>query len=287
MLEQRSDRSLPLLITLIAVAVVIMTFDIRASGGGVMGSFRAGTNRLLAPLQPAGSVVVDPLASLVENLGDIAGLRAKNEALRGRLAEAQARIAAVEDQLERLEVLERLQELELDVADLVRTNANVIGRTDSFDLSFRIDKGEESGVLAGHPVLDENGYLVGRVLESWEGGAIVVPMVGDVESVTVGVGDQVGTLSPVRGSDLMVLEVFEHAEAVSAGDQVVTSPFSAVFPPSIPVGEVVEDSSPQGQALSTLVSPYADPFRIRVVVVIAWPADAVSSEIPPLSVPEE
>lgn len=286
MLDQRSDRSLPLLITLIAVAVVIMTFDIRAGGGGVMGSFRAGTNRLLEPLQAAGSVVVDPLANLVENLGDIAGLRAENEALRGRLAEAQARIASVEDQLERLEVLERLQELELDVADLVRTNANVIGRTDSFDLSFRIDKGEESGVLAGHPVLDENGYLVGRVLESWQGGAIVVPIVGDIESVTVGVGDQVGTLSPVRGSDLMVLEVFENAEPVSAGDQVVTSPFSAVFPPSIPVGEVVEDASPQGQALSTLVDPYADPFRIRVVVVIAWPADAVSGEITP-SVPEE
>ncbi|NIR41406.1 MAG: rod shape-determining protein MreC, partial [Actinobacteria bacterium] len=63
--------------------------------------------------------------------------------------------------------LERLEGLELAVEDLVRTNANVIGRTDSFDRSFRIDRGEESGVLVGHPVLDANGYLVGRVLEAW------------------------------------------------------------------------------------------------------------------------
>lgn len=277
MLNHRRDRTLPLFVTLVAIAVVIMTFDIRAGGGGMIGSFRAGTNRLLAPLQSLGTVIVNPIADLVDNLGDIAGLRAENEALRARLAEAQATMAAVEDQLERLEVLERLQGLELDIANLVTTNANVIGRTDSFDLSFRIDRGEEAGVLAGHPVLDENGYLLGRVLDSWLGGAIVVPLIGDVESVTVGVGDQVGTLSPVLGSDEMVLEVFETAKPVRSGAQVVTSPFSAAFPPSIPVGEIIEDAKPQGTALTARVAPYGDPFRIRVVVVVAWPADPASA----------
>ncbi len=287
--EYRTDRSIPLLITLLVLAILIMTFDIRSDGRGLAGTVREGASRILAPLQAAGSFVVDPLADVVDNLGDIANLRAENEALRARLGEAQADLAAVEDQLERLAVLERLNALELAVEDLVRTNANVIGRTDSFDLSFRIDKGEESGVLTGHPVLDENGYLVGRVLEAWDGGAVVVPLIGDVESVTVGVADQLGTLSPVLGSEQMVLEVFETARPVRAGDQVVTSPFGLAFPPSIPVGEIAEDASPQGQALTALVDPYSDPQRLRVVTVVTWPRDPASaaSGEQPTDVPSE
>lgn len=277
MRDQTADRSLPVLVTLVAVALVVMTFDVRAQGEGMVGSFRAGVNRLLSPFQAVASAVVNPVADLLNNVGDIAGLRAENDALRARLAAAQARLASVEDQLERLRVLERLLDLELDLGDLTLTNANVIGRTDSFDMAFRIDKGEESGVLAGHPVLDPNGYLVGRVLDSWRGGAIVVPLTGDTEAVTVGVGDQTGTLSAVIGTDEMILEVFETARPVRAGDQVVTSPFSASFPPSIPVGEIVESAEPQGQALTARVRPYADPSRLRVVAVVAWPPDPVTA----------
>lgn len=275
MRDHHTDRTVPLFVTLLVVAFLVMTFDIRAQGEGVIGSFRAGANRLLNPFQAAGTAVFDPLANLASNVRDVAGLRAENEALRARLAEAQAELASVEDQIERLRVLERLHDLELDVADLSTTRANVIGQTDSFDLSFRIDRGEESGVLPGHPVLDENGYLVGRVLNAWHGGATVVPLIGDVESVTVGVGDQVGTLSPVLGSGEMVLEVLEMARPVQAGDRVVTSPFSASVPPSIPVGEVVADAEPQGQTLIARVNPYADPQRLRVVVVVTWPRDPI------------
>lgn len=281
--DYRSDRSVPLFVTLLVIAVVIMTFDVRSEGTGLIATFREGTNRMLSPLQAAGTFVVEPVADVVDNLRQIGNLRAENDALRARLAEAQAELASVEDQLERLAVLERLQGLELAVADLVRTNANVIGRTDSFDGSFRIDRGEESGILVGHPVLDANGYLVGRIVQSWNGGAIVVPLTGDVESVTVGVNDQVGTLSPVLGSDEMVLEVFETAKPVKAGDQVVTSPFSIAFPPSIPLGEIVADAEPQGQALTAKVRPFADPQRLRVVVVVTWPrdpADAAADDVP-------
>lgn len=274
MFEQSGrDRTIPLLVTLLAVSIVIMTFDIRASGEGVVGSLRTGVNRILEPVQVAASAVVNPVADLVGNLRDVAGLRAENEALRAELAEAQAELASVEDRLERLEVLERLHDLELDLADLTTTNANVVGLTDSFDQSFRIDRGMEAGILEGHPVLDVNGYVVGRVLESWRGGAIVVPLVGDVEAITVSVGDQVGTLQAVVGSEELVLEVLENAEPVEEGDQVVTSSFSSVFPPSIPVGVIAQDARPQGQALTASVEPYADISRLRVVVVVAWPPD--------------
>lgn len=276
----RSDRTLPLVISLVVVAVLVMTFDIRSRGEGVIDSFRVGVNRLLGPLERLGSAVVDPLADFVDGLADITDLRAENASLRARLAESQAELAAVGDLLERLETLEEVLDLQLTVTALRQTPANVIGRTSGLDLSFRIDKGEESGVLPGQPVLDPNGYLVGRVLESWQGGASIVPIVGDVDAVTVTVGDQVGTLSAVLGSDTLVLEVFETARPVAAGQRVVTSSFSAAFPPSIPVGEIVEDADPRGQALTAQVRPFADPQRLRAVVVVAWPPDPGAASDP-------
>lgn len=280
MREFREDRSVPLFVTLLVIAFVIMTLDVRASGGGALDTIRTGASRLIAPVQTMASAVVDPVARLVENLSDVAGLRNENAALRAELARAQTELAAVEQDRARLEVLEEMLGLELAVEELVRTNANVIGRSDSIDELLTIDRGEESGILPGHPVLDQNGYVVGRILDSWNGGAHVVPLIRDVEGITVTVGDQFGTLQPVIGSADMVLNVLESARAVEVGDQVVTSQLSISFPRGLPVGEIVEASRPQGQTLTARVRPFTETDRLEAVVVIAWPPDpaAVAGE---------
>ena len=280
-----NDRALPLFITLVVLSIMIMTFDIRSDGEGAFSTLRSVTNGVLEPLEVAGSVVVNPLADLVENLSEITGLRAENQALRALLAEQQAQIAANADLDARLTVLERLLQLRSeDLADYTTTVANVVGQTDSFDLAFRLDKGEEAGILEGHPVLDEFGYLVGRVSESWNGGAVVVPLTADVNAVTVRVGEQVGTLEPIRGSDVMRFDVFESAVAVRAGDDVVTSSLSEAYPPSIPVGEIVSDVEPTGQTLTATVSPFSEPNRLRAVIVLTWPTeqsdDTTSTTVP-------
>lgn len=277
MREFREDRSVPLFVTLLVIAFVIMTLDVRASGEGALDTVRNGASRLIAPVQTVASAVVDPVARLVENLSDVAGLRNENAALRAELARAQAELAAVEQDRARLEVLEEMLGLELAVEELVRTNANVIGRSDSIDELLTIDRGEESGILPGHPVLDQNGYVVGRILDSWIGGAHVVPLIRDVEGITVTVGDQFGTLQPVIGSSEMVLSVLESAKAVEVGDQVVTSQLSISFPRGLPVGEIVEASRPQGQTLTASVRPFTETDRLEAVVVIAWPPDPAAA----------
>ncbi len=272
-----NDRALPLFITLVVLSIIIMTFDIRAEGEGALSSLRSVANGVLEPLETAGSIVVNPLADLVENLSEITSLRSENQALRALLAEQQAELAANADLSARLTVLERLLQLRSeDFTDFTTTAANVVGQTDSFDLAFRLDKGEEAGILAGHPVLDEFGYLVGRVSDSWNGGAIVVPLIADVNAVTVRVGEQVGTLEPIRGSDTMRFDVFENAVSVVAGQEVVTSSLAKSYPPSIPVGEIIEDSQPTGQTLTASVRPFTDPSRLRAVIVLTWPTDQIA-----------
>jgi rod shape-determining protein MreC len=279
MREFRQDHSTPLFVTLVVVAFLLMTFDIRSGGSGVTGSLRAGANAVVQPIETVVQAVVDPVADFVDGLSNIADLRAENEALRAELAEAEGELASVGDQLERLDVLENLLDLPLDVQTYSYTLANVTGRSGTFDLSFRIDKGTESAVLEGQPVLDDNGYVVGRVLESWLGGAIVVPITGDVEAVTVSVGGQDGILRSIPGGGEMELvrdmdlDVFVGATGVSAGDRVVTSRFSAAFPPGLPVGTVVADASPDGQTLTAVVEPFMDLSSLRAVVVVVWPQD--------------
>jgi rod shape-determining protein MreC len=275
--DYRSDRTVPVFITLLVVALLVMTFDVRANGQGVVGTVRDGASRMLAPVQSVVSLLAEPVADLVDNVRDIAVLREENEQLRARLAEAQAELASVEQDQARLDVLERTLDLKLQLDELVPTFANVIGRVDTLDLSFRIDKGEESGVLVGHPVLDQNGYVVGRVVDAWNGGAIVVPIVADEEGITVVVGDQVGTLRALIGNeDEMVLEVLENARPVIQGQRVVTSSLSISFPRALAVGEVIEAAAPQGTALTARVRPFSDPRRLEVVVVVAWPPDPTS-----------
>lgn len=279
MREFRQDHSLPIFVTLVVVAFLLMTFDIRSGGSGLTGSLRTGANNLVQPVESVAQAVVDPVADFVDGLSNIADLRSENEALRAKLAEAEGEIAAVGDQLERLDVLENLLDLPLDVQAFSQTLANVTGRAGTFDLSFRIDKGEDDGVLPGQPVLDDNGYVVGRVLDSWGGGATVVPITGDVEAVAVSVAGQDGILRSIPGASEMELvrdmslDVFVGATGVIAGDRVVTSRFSQAFPAGLPVGVIAEDAAPDGQNLTAVVEPFMDLQRLRAVVVIVWPQD--------------
>jgi rod shape-determining protein MreC len=279
MREFRQDRSLPLFVTLIVVAFLLMTFDLRSGGEGTLCSLRAGANNIVQPIEGVVQAVVDPIADFIDGLSDIASLRSENEALRARLAESQGELAAVGDQLQRLETLENLLDLPLDVQAFSQTLANVTGRADSFDLSFRIDKGTDDGVLVGQPVLDDNGNLVGRVLETWGGGATVVPITGDIEAVTVSVAGQDGIARPIPGSSELELvrdlslDVFVGAEPVRDGDRVVTSRFSQSFPPGIPVGSIKGDATPEGQTLTAVIEPFLDLQSLRAVVVVVWPLD--------------
>ncbi|MGH3667691.1 MAG: rod shape-determining protein MreC, partial [Acidimicrobiia bacterium] len=75
----------------------------------------------------------------------------------------------------------------------------------------------------------------------------------------------------------MDLDVFDAREPVLAGDRVLTSAASTDYPAGLPVGEVIEDASPESTSLTTTVRPFVDPEALRFVVVLAWPPDPVSA----------
>ncbi|HEY7468570.1 MAG TPA: rod shape-determining protein MreC [Acidimicrobiia bacterium] len=285
--SKRTDRALPTFITLLVVGVLLMTFDVRLEGGGVVGVLRSGTQAIVSPLQRLAAYAVTPVANALDSLSNVASLREQNAVLSAELAAAQASLVAVQDQLARLELLEQIYELGTDEEVVGRTIANVIGAVDA---ALIIDKGTNDGVVAGQPVIDTNGYVVGTVRSASTGSATVLPITATREGLTVLVGSQTGTLvSRAFSSDLgleMDLDIFDAREPVLAGDRVLTSAASTNYPAGLPVGEVIEDASPESTSLATTVRPFVDTESLRFVVVLAWPPDPVTA-VTDDTVPEE
>jgi rod shape-determining protein MreC len=274
--RDRSDHALPTLITLLVVGILLMTFDVRLQGGGVVGVMRSGTQTIVSPIQQAASIVVNPVADMIDSLSNVASLREQNVALSAELAEAQAEIVAVQDQIARLELLEQLYSLDIDAEEIGRTVANVIGRPDAFDDAIIIDKGTRDGVVVGQPVIDTNGYVVGRVRSAAPGTATIVPITVSRSGVAVLVGAQIGQLTTQLFTSDMRLDIIDAREPVLAMTRVVTSSASSAFPAGLGVGEILHDANPQNGSLTAQVRPFVDPDTLRLVVVLAWPPDPVS-----------
>jgi rod shape-determining protein MreC len=280
--RQSGDRTVPTLITLLVIGVLLMTFDIRSEGQGVTSVLRSGTQTIVSPLQKGAAFVVNPVLDVIDSLANLATLRETNLALQRDIAELEAAMIAVDDDLARLEFFEQLYDLEATGTDIGRTVAEVIGFAGPLDSALIIDKGTNEGIAVGQPVIDTNGYIVGSVQQVTSGTARIVPMTVGADGVAVTVGEQLGVVLPQINDNILRLDVNPARDPVLAGEKVVTSSQSVRFPAGYPVGEVIVDAAPTAAgSLSTLVEPYMNPNNLRVVVVLAWPPDPVSAVTEP------
>jgi rod shape-determining protein MreC len=269
-----SSRLVPTFITLLVVGVLLMTIDVRLEGKGVVGVLRSGTQTIVAPLQEAAAFVVNPVADMFDSLTNVASLREHNIALRAELAEAEAELVGVQDQLALLALLEQLYGLDTADPSLGQTVANVIGKVES---AFVVDKGTSDGVVVGQPVIDTNGYVVGTVMTVTSGSATIVPITTGRNGLTVLVNAQVGTLTPQVNTSEMRLLIGDAREPVLEGDRVVTSAGSTSYPAGLPVGVVLHDAAPESNSLTANVEPYVNTDTLRIVVILAWPPDPVTA----------
>ncbi len=269
-----SDRALPTFITLLVIGVLLMTFDVRVEGRGVVEVLRTGTQSLVAPMQKAASLAVNPIADMFESLTNVASLREQNVELRAELAEAQADRVAIQDDLALLALLEQLYGLDSVDPELGQTVASVIGKVDA---AFIVDKGSSDGVLTGQPVIDTNGYVVGTVKTVTSGSATIIPITAGRNGLTVLVDTQTGTLTPQVNTSEMRLLIGDAREPVLDGARVVTSAGSGAYPAGLPVGRVTADASPESNSLSVEVEPFVNTDTLRIVVILAWPPDPVTA----------
>jgi rod shape-determining protein MreC len=260
------------LVLLVLTAITLITLDTRRDEPGVLGAVGRAAHAIVSPIERAVNAVASPVADWFDGVTEGSALKRENRELRTDLERMQNRDRDARTALEENETLRRLLDLPV-LSDVQTVTAKVVNRSPSnFEWTVTIDKGEESGISPDMPVMGPAG-LVGRVLESWGGGAKILLLV-DPDS-NVGVRVQPGLVSGiaegVAGSARLRLDLDANAQ-VDVGDDVVTSGLeNSSFPEGLGVGRVVEtEQQPGGLGTIVRVDPWTDFDALTFVTVLRW-----------------
>lgn len=253
---KRGPAPLALLTFYIAISLALFVVDLRL--------------RSLDLLRQSIALVTDPVqraaqtpGSLVDHAGGY--LRGLHDLLdeNARLKQAQLQLAPNLLRLEHLEgENERLRKL-LAVTEREKANGAVARimytARDPFSRRIIIDKGQQSGIVAGQPAIDEAG-VVGQVTRVFPFSAEVTLITDKDQTVPVQVVRS-GQRSVVfgLGSGQLELRYIPANADINEGDLLVTSGLDGVYLPGFPVARVVSIERENSYAFA----------RIRCVPVAA------------------
>lgn len=159
-------------------------------------------------------------------------------------------------------------------ADVIGRNIEPIGNT------ITINRGAESGVLKGEPVIVSGGTLIGKIARV-ESNMSIVQLINDGESkIAATVINENKSLGIVEGGfGLSVRMTFiPQNETITPGDVIVTSGLEPLIPRGLVIGtiEAVEKEAYQPFQKAVL-TPMASLNRLRVVSVLL--TSSTSTEI--------
>jgi rod shape-determining protein MreC len=216
-----------------------------------------------APISEAGRAVLQNITDFGQSIGDYFEAGRQNGELRDELRETQARLIQAEAAQLDNQRLRQLLQLRNETADEVATGRIVTSSWDSVRRFAILSVGRDQGVLPGMPVRAAEG-LVGRVLEAGHWGARVLMIVDPGSNVPVrGVREGTPAIAVGRGDGLIELRTLEvGVTPFRPGDMVVTSGVGGIFPPDIPVAQVVRIENDLAVA-----RPLASPSRIDYAIV--------------------
>lgn len=272
---RRFDRATALFLSLLAVAFIVATFDVRSEGGGAGGVLRDGAQTLFTPLQKAMDFVTAPIVGFIDGVANVAGLRDENDRLRARVNTLEQQLQETAAMERRIEELEAILGLEAPEA-LASVTAGIYSAGPSaFDQVRYIDKGSGDGIVEGQAVIDERG-LVGRIDLVTAHSARVRLITDPLVSIGIRVQETNETgIATGQGSGPLRLEMFDATQTVLDGYVVITD--GSRFPPGIVVGTIAETAETEvGFALRTTIDPSVEFGQLDFVkVVVGWsPLDA-------------
>ena len=230
------------------------------------------------PLQTVASLP----ALLAERVGGYfasqAQLREENAELRGRLlASSQDAQRFEAAQAESAQLRRLIAAAERQPAKAVGAEILYNGR-DPYSRKVIIDKGQQAGVRAGAPVIDESG-VVGQVTRAHTLSSEVTLLTDKDQAIPVQVVRN-GLRAVAFGagsSGMLELRFMASNAEIQNGDRLVTSGIDGTYPPGIPVGTVARIERDQAYAFARIVcQPAAGVESGRYVLVLQTGAPAVA-----------
>ena len=251
------------------------------SYGQGSGSIQDGVSTIFSPLEKVSDRALKPARDLVGWFDKTFNARGENGRLKDELATVRVQAVAGQAALQENAQLRKLLQLDRDpviatsafepVPGRVRARSPTVGHS-----SVTIDLGSGDGVVVNDPVISGDG-LVGEI-------SAVQPNSSDVNLITdhtSAVSAKVlpdgvqGVIRPSVGDpEDLVLDFLNSTKTVVVGQTVVTSGWRAqglasLFPPGIPVGDVVKASVVEQEASQQVhVRPFADIANLDLVQVL-------------------
>ena len=225
---------------------------------------------MLDIVTPVWSIVrapFDGVGRAVAFAGDYFGAVSRNRALTADLAiaNAQAQKAAADQlALTQLRALMKVREpkrMTVATARLVAATSGSVVRT------AMISAGTRDGVSVGMPVIAAQG-LIGRIIETGGHAARVLLLTDPASRVPV-VVQRTGQAALAVGRNVPTLELSDRVGAevpLRSGDRLVTSGDGGVFPPGVPVGNIIASGVDPPQ-IRLAASPMGAGF---VLIEAAW-----------------
>jgi len=201
---------------------------------------------------------------------DITVLRQQNSELEDEVANLQAQVIQLQQQVGETELLAALVDFSRARPENSYRAAAVIGRDPSPFLHYVIiNRGSNDGILRGMPVVTDQG-LVGRVDAVIADAARVQLITDPASKVNVRLQNadvEASLVGSVTGD--VLLELIPQDAVLETGDLVLTSGLGGGYPPDLIIGQVVNIRSRDFDLFQrATVQPVVDFNRLQIVLVI-------------------
>ena len=201
---------------------------------------------------------------------DVTVLRQQNSELEDEVANLQAQVIQLQQQVGETQLLAALVDFSRARPENTYKAAAVIGRDPSPFLHYVIiNRGSNDGILRGMPVVTDQG-LVGRVDAVIADAARVQLITDPASKVNVRLQNadvEASLVGSVTGD--VVLELIPQDAVLETGDLVLTSGLGGGYPPDLIIGQVVNIRSRDFDLFQrATVQPVVDFNRLQIVLVI-------------------
>jgi len=264
------NRFVNIVIAVIAIFVIIGITSNTSWGSNVFGG---PVKLIVSPFQALFSWIGGGFSGIGNYFGDAAKFKQENEQLKIKVTEQEDQIRKLAEYKVENESLRKALKLVSNFDKYDRVGGNIIAKEPgNWFNTFTIDVGSDDGVKIDCPVVSAGG-LVGRVVSVSAGSSIVISIIDPYSKVSGYNSRTQQLVISVRGdinlakSGKCRLEYVD--ENIEAGDLIVTSGISGIFPRGLPIGRVTEIHQSSSQLDSyAVIQPSVDFGIIRDVIVL-------------------
>jgi rod shape-determining protein MreC len=262
---------------LVVLSLILLTAYFGEAPDGSLHSVQRGFLTVVSPIQDGANKALKPVRDLFSSIDEVFHAKSQNAELRKQVAQLRRQVVAEQAEKRSYHELLALYHVDqLGVNDYHPVTATVIGKSPNLWYeTVDINQGQSAGVREEDPVINEDGFLIGKVAQA-ASDAAVVDLITDSSmgvSARIGTSKATGILEPKVGdpNDLL-LQYLPAATQANNGEYVVTSGTlegrdASLYPPGLVIGQVYSTNE-ESAYTSVNVHPAANLHELDTVQVL-------------------